>query len=60
MNDLQTRSLEIQKKNKKLRASREELLCLKCGHIWKPRVKNPKRCPECKGDWREEKIYFRH
>lgn len=30
--------------------SEEEISCPKCGHIWSPRVDQPKRCPRC-GKW---------
>lgn len=29
-----------------------KIRCVKCGHIWTPRVDNPQRCPDCKQDWR--------
>lgn len=28
----------------------EKISCPKCGHVWSPRVENPKRCPRC-GRW---------
>ncbi len=30
--------------------SEEEMSCPKCGHVWSPRVEDPKRCPRC-GKW---------
>ncbi len=30
--------------------SDEEMTCPKCGHVWSPRVSQPKRCPRC-GKW---------
>ena len=31
--------------------------CAKCGYEWIPRVKNPKKCPECQSrNWMGEKL----
>ena len=26
----------------------KECKCQKCGYVWKPRVKEPRECPDCK------------
>ncbi len=28
--------------------------CLKCGYVFKPEIKVPKRCPRCKSTWISE------
>lgn len=30
------------------------ITCLRCGHHWQPRVRNPKVCPKCHNDWSRE------
>lgn len=33
----------------------KECKCLKCGYIWKPKVKAPRECPDCKSRrWNKE------
>ena len=32
--------------------------CLRCGHVWRPRVRNPKQCSSCRDRrWDEKRIY---
>lgn len=39
-----------------MESDQENLKCLRCNYLWKPRIENPRSCPTCKRyDWNKPK-----
>ena len=29
----------------------KQVACVRCGHVWMPRAKEYRKCPQCKTEW---------
>ena len=39
------------------KTSQSTLMCVRCGHVWEPYVRSPKKCPRCRQVWYREKAW---
>ncbi len=33
-------------------------VCRRCGYVFSPSIRLPKRCPRCRGEWIEEPAFY--